>query len=403
MLPLLLLVVDGAELHPDARVPGYRLDEELELGLRLLEPAETDEQVAQPFDEARVVRVRLDRGLVEVDGLVGLVAALVDEPEGRPRGVVVRIDLGRALERGDRLVPLLGLDGDPSEQIVRLDEIRLHVDQPLEDRARLVVALLLDVLLSEREIRVLRRGGERDGLLELALGVGRTPLAPVQVGQGQTGGHAGGIERDALLGGLDRARHVLGAAEPLGELDPQCRRVRVILDGQAQLGDRVLEPALSRLHLGLGKVPVGAGRPAARRTGASPPRPGSDPRRGRARGLGRAPRSRSRRGPAGGPRRRARACMGRWTTWGDSCVFSPGRRNSGVPPTRDQVLGDEAPHRSGEHGVGDRGDDGVDRVLLLGAEGIGGRRPVVRDRLSRGGQGSKRAAHRRDGGSVTGS
>ena len=62
--------------------------------------------------------------------------------------------------------------------------------------------------------------------------------------------------------------------EPLGELDPQCRRVRVILDGQAQLGDRVLEPPLSRLHLGLGKMPVGAGRPAAGRTGASPPRPG---------------------------------------------------------------------------------------------------------------------------------
>ncbi len=111
----------------------------------------------------------------------------------------------------------------------------LHVDQPLKDRARLVVALLLDVLLSEGQIRVLRGGRERDGLLELALGVGRASLAPVQVGQGQAGGHARGIERDALLGGLDRARHVLGAREPLGELDPQCRRVRVILDGQAHL------------------------------------------------------------------------------------------------------------------------------------------------------------------------
>ena len=190
---------------------------------------------------------------------------------------MIRIELRGALERDDRLVPLLGLDGDPSEQILRLHEIGLHLDQPLEDRARLVVGLLLDVLLGERDVGVLGRGASA-----IACSSSRSASAGRRWRRYRSARARRAltlVESSAMAfwAASIAPCHVLGAREPLGELYPQVGRVRVILDGQAQLRDGVLKAAVSRLHLGLGEMPVGAGRPAAEGRALH--------HRGRARGL----------------------------------------------------------------------------------------------------------------------
>src|SRR5438445_46940 len=102
-VPLFLLVEDRPELHPHTRVARRDLGERLDLRLRFLEAAEPDEQVAEPFDERRVVGVRLGGVPVDLDRLVGLAARLVHIAEGRPGAVVVGIELEGLLERGDRL------------------------------------------------------------------------------------------------------------------------------------------------------------------------------------------------------------------------------------------------------------------------------------------------------------
>src|SRR5262249_38397354 len=58
LVPLLLLVVDGAELRPPPRIARIALREGTDLGLRLVQPAEPEQQVAEALDERRVVRVR---------------------------------------------------------------------------------------------------------------------------------------------------------------------------------------------------------------------------------------------------------------------------------------------------------------------------------------------------------
>src|SRR2546422_2178819 len=120
LVPLLLLVEDRAELHPDARVPRRDLGERLDLRLRLLEATEPDQQVAESLDERGVVGVRLGGVPVDLDRLVGLTVRLVDIAEGGPRAIVVGIELDGLLELGDRLVPRLRLDGEPPEQEVGL-------------------------------------------------------------------------------------------------------------------------------------------------------------------------------------------------------------------------------------------------------------------------------------------
>src|ERR1700693_4534237 len=60
-IPLLLLVVNRAELDPDARVARRGLRQRLDLLLRLLEAAEPDQHVTQPLDAGDVVRVGLQR------------------------------------------------------------------------------------------------------------------------------------------------------------------------------------------------------------------------------------------------------------------------------------------------------------------------------------------------------
>src|SRR3989304_3545018 len=69
-IPLLLLVVDRAELDPDARVARRGLRQRLDLFLRLLEAAEPDQPVAQPLDEGDILRVGLQRLPVDLESLL---------------------------------------------------------------------------------------------------------------------------------------------------------------------------------------------------------------------------------------------------------------------------------------------------------------------------------------------
>src|SRR5213593_3438508 len=171
-VPLLLLVEDRAELHPDARVPGRDLGERLDLRLRLLEAAEPDQQVAEPLDERGVVGVGLGGASVNLDRLVGFAARLVDVAEGGPRAIVVGIELNGLLEFDDRLVPRLCLDGETPEQETRLREPGRLRDQAEEHAACAIVRLLLDLVSRKREVRLLRVWVQRDDPLELCLGLG---------------------------------------------------------------------------------------------------------------------------------------------------------------------------------------------------------------------------------------
>ena len=249
-IPLLLLVVDRAELDPDARVARRGLRQRLDLLLRLLEAAEPDQHVAQPLDEGDVLRVGLQRLPVDLERLFRLLARLVHEAERHPRRVHVGVELDRALEARDRLVPLLALDGHPSEQVLGLGRAGLDRDQTQQHRPRLVELLQLDVLLGEGDVGVGRAGRQLDGLLELALGVGEAALTPEDVGEREMGRRVAGLERDRLVRRLDGLGRLVGARQPLGELHPQRRRVGIAVDGLAERGDGVLDPAGAGVHLG---------------------------------------------------------------------------------------------------------------------------------------------------------
>ena len=153
-VPALLLVLDGAQLEPDARVARGRLRELLDLGLRFLEAAQPHEEIAETLDEGGVVGVGPDGGLVRLDRLVRLLLALVDVAEGLPGAVLVGIELDGSLQSRERLVPALGLDGDAAEQIVPLGEPRALGDEAEQHGAGLFVRLLLEVLLREGEVGV---------------------------------------------------------------------------------------------------------------------------------------------------------------------------------------------------------------------------------------------------------
>jgi hypothetical protein len=81
--------VDGAELEPHPRVAREGLHQRLHLALGLAVAAELDQQVAQALHEGRVLRVGLERLLVDRDRLLQLVLRLVDEAQGGPRPVVI--------------------------------------------------------------------------------------------------------------------------------------------------------------------------------------------------------------------------------------------------------------------------------------------------------------------------
>jgi len=121
----LLLVEDGAELHPHPRVARGDLGQLLDLRLRLLVAAEPDQEVAQALDERRIVGVGLHGLAIRRHRLFGAVARLVHVPERRPGAVVVGIELDGAREPRDRLVPVLRLDGQATEQELRLRQPRL--------------------------------------------------------------------------------------------------------------------------------------------------------------------------------------------------------------------------------------------------------------------------------------
>ena len=92
-VPLLLLVVDGAELDPDARIPWRGLRERLHLLLRFLEPAEPHEHVTQALHEGDVVRIRLEGLAVDLERLLRLLPRLVHEAQSHPRSVHVAVEL----------------------------------------------------------------------------------------------------------------------------------------------------------------------------------------------------------------------------------------------------------------------------------------------------------------------
>ncbi len=241
-VPFLLLVVDGAELDPDARVPRRGFRERLHLLLRFLEPTEPHQHVTQPLHEGDIVRIRLEGLAVDLERLLWLLPRLVHEAQSHPRSVHVAVELDGPLQPGDRLVPLLALDGHAAQQMLGLRRVGLDGDQPQQDGARLVVLALLDVLLGEGDVRLGRLGRELYRLLELAFGVGEAALPPEDVREGEVGRRVGRLERDGLLGRLHRFRRLVGPGQPLRELHPESRRVAVAVDSLAEGGNGLLVP-----------------------------------------------------------------------------------------------------------------------------------------------------------------
>src|SRR5437773_1581618 len=127
-VPLFLLVEDRPELHPHARVARRDLGERLDLRLRLLEAAEPDQQVAEPFDERRVVGVRLGGAPVDLDRLVGLAARLVHIAEGSPGAVVVGGEFDGAPRRGKRLVGRVGAHEPLRERGPEIGRVRIALE-----------------------------------------------------------------------------------------------------------------------------------------------------------------------------------------------------------------------------------------------------------------------------------
>src|SRR5256884_20032 len=283
-VPLLLLVEDRTELHPYARVTRRDLGEGLDLRLRLLEPAEPDQEVAEPLDERRVVRVQLRGAPVDLDGLVGPAARLVDVAEGSPRAVVVGGELDGLLEFDDGLGPRLGLDGEASEQEVRLRQPRAFLDEAEQHAMRPVVRLLLDLVAREREVGLLRVRVQRDDLLQLRLGLGPLLLRAQQLGERRVGRGVVRRELDRASRGVEGLVGRVEPHEPLRERHPEMRRVWIALEGVPEGGDRIVEPTRLRRHLGDGVAVIRLGAPVRslhgtpqRRAGRRRDRPGGAP------------------------------------------------------------------------------------------------------------------------------
>jgi hypothetical protein len=270
LAPELLLVVDGAELHPQAGVPGGDLGQRLDLVLSLREAAEPDQEIAQSLDEGGVVRVRSYRLPVRFDGLVRLPLGLVGVAQGRPGSVVIGIELDGPGQARDGLIELLGLDRQAAQQKVSLGQARLTLDQAHQHRASPIVLFLLDVVAREGEIRLFGVGAQRDDSFELGLSLRVFALPPVELGEGEVGARVVGGQ----LHRFARGRHgLLGrfhSRQPLGLLAPQERGALVALDRLLHRRHCFLEPAGLRVHLRDRVVVVGLGGRGHRRR--RPPR-----------------------------------------------------------------------------------------------------------------------------------
>jgi len=288
LVPRLLFVMDGAELHPDPRVVGRHVRQRLELLLGLLVLAEADQEVAQPLHEARVVGVHLDGAPVHLDGLVRLAPGLVDVAEGGPRGVVIGIQLDGPLELADRVVPRLGLDGEPAQEEVRLRQVRADRDEPEQHPSGLVVGPLLHEVARQGEVAVGGPGVERDDLLQLGLGLAPALLPAVELGQREVDARVVGRQGRRLEPRLDGFLGRVGLGEPEGQLGPEGGRGRVPLDRLFELCDGFLQPAGLGVELSGRVMEVGLGGGVAL----------SGARDGRPRGVGLGGRSRRRAGAA---------------------------------------------------------------------------------------------------------
>ena len=264
LVPLLLLVVDGAKLHEHPRVAGGLRRQALDLRLRFLVPAEPDEEVAEPLDEGGVFGIGLDGLAVYLDGFLGLAPSLVGVAERGPGAVVLGIELDGAPEPRDGLVPLLLLDGEPPQQEVRLGEGGLHVDQPQQHAARAVVGLPLDEEPGERQIGVGRLGIQRDDPLELRLRLREPLLGAQEFGEREAGRRVVGRELHGLSRGGQRLLALVQTGQPLGELAPQDGRPRIAPDRLAELRHRLLEAGRLRVHLRDRVVVVRLGRRVGR-------------------------------------------------------------------------------------------------------------------------------------------
>ncbi len=273
---------------------------------------------------------------------------------------MIGIEVHRAPEVLDRLVPLLVLDADAPEQVVALREVRSRGHQPPQHRPRLVVVLLLEVELGQREVAVRRLGVQRDRLLQRGLRLRQLLLSLVEVGQRHVGARVARLERDRLLGRGERAREVVEAHQPLGELDPEDPAVGIGLDRFLQLRDGLGQAAGPRLHLGDHVVVVGFA------LGPDGPARGGGDRDDRGRGR-----------------------LGLAAAGGGAAREGGGQRAAGqdedrerARPSRDEVLGDEAPHRRGQLAVGDGGQRALHERGLVGVEAKGtgesGRTPARR-------------------------
>src|SRR5947207_4143446 len=248
-VPLLLLVVDGAELHPQPRVAGRGFREPFDLRAGFVRPSEANQHIAESFDECRILRIGARGPAVYVDCGLGIAARLVHVPEGGPRPVVVGIELDGRGQAAGRLVPGLGFDRQPTEKELRLRGARIALREPNKDGARAIELFLLDLVPGEGQIRVLGAGVQRDHALELRFGLRPLLLGAQQLREGEVRPH---LIRRELDGAPGRLRGLVGrvrAREPMGELRPEECGLGIALDRLAERLERFAEAPALRVEL----------------------------------------------------------------------------------------------------------------------------------------------------------
>ena len=164
-----MLVIDGAQLHPQARVARRCLGEALDLRARLFVTSEPNQEIAEPLDERRILGIGARGTTVHVHRRLGIAARLVHVAECGPRAVVIGVEFDRLRQATRRFVPGFRFDRQPAEQELCLRRARIVLGQAHEDGARAIELLLLDLVAGERQIRVLGARIEGDDALELRL------------------------------------------------------------------------------------------------------------------------------------------------------------------------------------------------------------------------------------------
>ena len=138
------------------------------------------------------------------------------------------VELHGPSETRGGFVPVVRLDRQAPQEELPLREVRLALDQLQQDLSRAVVRLLLDLIARERQIRFLGVRIERDHLFELGFGFRELLLRAQHLRERHVAGGVRRRERHRAAGCGDRVVRRVGAGQPLRQLRPEVRRVRIL-------------------------------------------------------------------------------------------------------------------------------------------------------------------------------